>query len=525
MKFRSSGWRSRQQRGWALTLAALIAAGISSPAFAQHWSQFWNPVTWPTDDGAIEDQYKPYGLAVGDLMGAATATPKDTWLDVVVVNNWAQSFAVFRNTQVWSAVQPTTSGLIRDNVYDLGRSPYGVALGDMDNDGDLDAVISLLSTVNNDDDPADAQVWVLRNNGNGFFTVPPVASDIIALPAVMRNAYGLALSDFNSDGRLDIVVAGYDRLTYCEGKFGGYKDTPRVEQIQQTNPGVFQVQTPPIRIPFGDSCKQGVATDVSPGRLIEQGTPARRDVAVAIGCRPENAGCGLNERKVAVLKNLNSDGNFSAQLYDGLDSYGITTAPIRAIPGRIDVLAGDLHNINLTHDDGYPYFNDGNGNLTLTPGTILSVTSTPPYNPYGVAAGTLDAGNNTVDVAFAMVNDGPWDHGCVAIMLGNGNGTFSPAVKLLRVDATDENPKPCFLRIADMDKDCRNDVIVSCTDSGHLSVVVNKNPTPPGCGGGAGGFGDGSEQESEDKSEEYPEEDGSKDDWFWNDSFGEFNYF
>ena len=73
-----------------------------------------------------------------------------------------------------------------------------VALGDYENDGNLD--ILLTGTTNGFGDAAITQLW--RNLGNGTFT--NVSMD---LPGVTQGA--VAWGDFNQDGRLDILLTGY----------------------------------------------------------------------------------------------------------------------------------------------------------------------------------------------------------------------------------------------------------------------------------------------------------------------------
>lgn len=75
-----------------------------------------------------------------------------------------------------------------------------VALGDYDNDGNLD--ILLTGTTNGFGTGAITELW--RNLGNGRFTNVP-----IALPAVSLGA--VAWGDFDQDGKLDILLTGYSQ--------------------------------------------------------------------------------------------------------------------------------------------------------------------------------------------------------------------------------------------------------------------------------------------------------------------------
>ncbi len=76
-----------------------------------------------------------------------------------------------------------------------------VALGDYDNDGKLD--ILLTGTPDGFGTSAVAQLW--RNLGNGSFTKVGTA-----LPGVTQGA--VAWGDFDQDGRLDILVTGYTTI-------------------------------------------------------------------------------------------------------------------------------------------------------------------------------------------------------------------------------------------------------------------------------------------------------------------------
>ena len=79
----------------------------------------------------------------------------------------------------------------------VGGSPTAVAVGDIDSDGDVDAIVA-----NRDSD----DISVLRSTGNGAF-----------LPEFVLTSgdrpQGVALADFNRDGALDIVVSNENDST------------------------------------------------------------------------------------------------------------------------------------------------------------------------------------------------------------------------------------------------------------------------------------------------------------------------
>jgi len=81
---------------------------------------------------------------------------------------------------------------ISANLTDVRDS--AVAWGDYDNDGRLDVVIA-------GDSSAGAVTQLYRNTGNGTFSIVDVP-----LPGVINGS--LAWSDFNRDGRLDLLIVG-----------------------------------------------------------------------------------------------------------------------------------------------------------------------------------------------------------------------------------------------------------------------------------------------------------------------------
>jgi len=106
--------------------------------------------------------------------------------------------------QVWR--NPGNGTFTNINAGLPGVLYSSVALGDYDNDGNLD--ILLTGTTNGFGTGAITELW--HNMGNGTFTNVPTG-----LPGISQGA--VAWGDFDQDGRLDILLTGYTQTgTVCQ---------------------------------------------------------------------------------------------------------------------------------------------------------------------------------------------------------------------------------------------------------------------------------------------------------------------
>jgi hypothetical protein len=164
----------------ALMVALIIAVPHGAPQTFSRWS--------PLCDGFGQTG----GIALGDLDG-------DGHLDIVVANG---QHVAERN---WVSFNDGRGTFGPRRPFGAADPSYGVALGDLDGDGDLDIVIA------ND---VGAPSVVYENDGKGNFTL------LASLDAGGQARRAVALGDFDGDGALDVVLVGLgqDHIYFNTGR-------------------------------------------------------------------------------------------------------------------------------------------------------------------------------------------------------------------------------------------------------------------------------------------------------------------
>ena len=166
-------------------------------------------------DGTFTNRSTEAGLArsgcgVGAIFGDYDSDgDPDIYLTFLGVDN-----ALYRNNGDGTFTDVTTYANVRGN-----GAGEGAALGDYDNDGDLD-----LYVVNDSGHPN----ILYRNNGDGTFT------DVTNQAGVgdMGTGRGVALGDYDNDGYLDITVLNWDgHILYHNNSNGTFSDVTELSGI------------------------------------------------------------------------------------------------------------------------------------------------------------------------------------------------------------------------------------------------------------------------------------------------------
>ncbi|MFN7996636.1 MAG: VCBS repeat-containing protein [Bryobacteraceae bacterium] len=369
----------------------------------------------------------------------------------------------------------------------VGMAPFGLAVGDFNGDGQIDLAVSdsgIHDGVNNGSNPN--TVAVLLGTGSGTF-LPP------AFIATRRNPEGIAVGDFNKDGKADlaVVLSATDQVAVMLGNGDGSFQSARVFTVfpqSQPEPGtgfgaanveladfngdgkvdlaVANTLTSTVGVLFGD----GSGNFNSPRNIEVSRTP----VWVLTGDynhdgKPDFVSSNADASTVSVVLG-NGDGTF-------------LNAPSFLLGGQPrKLLTADFN------EDGRPDL-ASIGGFGNTPGNTVSVLLNKSAEGFAPNVTTLNADltalaaadvdqDGHMDLVGANFGTLGTDTGGITVMLGRGDGTFQPARNI------PVGVNPALVAVADFNSDGKPDAVISnfvfTTSVSSLSFVP---------GNGNGGFG------------------------------------
>jgi hypothetical protein len=359
-----------------------------------------------------------------------------------------------------------------DPSYNVGGTPIAAALGDLDADGDLDIVVG---------QEGEPQIDVLLNEGGGDFDFP--------VPYVAAEAASMDIADFDSDGDLDVLIdTDQGVMILLNSGVGTFPFA-----------GSFPIGANPTCVAASDLDLDG-DTDVAlatgyegavgimlnaGGGVLEppvwyDGGPDPRSVAIADvngdGLPDVLAANATNEESapVVILRNLGGGAFGGSMTVDAcpdqqsiaaadLNGDGISDAAVTSL------VAPDDQVCILLNDPRPPVGQDCNGNGVLD---SCEIAPTPAFSvemyPSGgsvqkaVALGDLN-GDDELDLVTAGHGDDS-----VGVALGNGDGTFAPAITY---DAG-ESTGPWDIALGDFDGDGDLDV-AAASIFWNLTILAN----------------------------------------------------
>ncbi len=308
-------------------------------------------------------------------------------------------------TAILCAQQPT---FVPGVIYPVGTDPQSVAIADFNRDGIPD-----LAVTNNNSN----NISIFLGKGDGTFTA--------AIPASVNKPAFLEVVDLNSDGKLDIAVASGFQY-YISVLFGN-------------GDGTFQA---PV-ILFAGKDANGIAV----GDLNGDGKP---DIAVT-NANPTGG-------HLTILFN-NGDGTFQPPVHLVTGNYPILLkiADVNG-DGKGDLIVVDQGN-QQPHKNGSMAVLLGHGDGTFDAAKLYPAGELLQ----GFALGDFN-GDGRLDVAVANTPAG--STGSIAVLLGNGDGTFQ-APRFVNGGSN-----PFKIAVADFNHDGKQDLVVADSNTGFYAVLT-----------------------------------------------------
>jgi hypothetical protein len=298
----------------------------------------------------------------------------------------------------------------------VGSSPFGIAVGDFNGDGKPDLAVANAGA---------GTVSILLGNGNGTFTAAP-GSPVTA----GSGPRGIAVGDFNGDGKSDLVVADSsgDAVAVLLGDGSG-AFTPA--------PGSpFAVGASPNWVTLGDFNGDGRIDLAVPNQLSN-------DVSVLLG---------------------NGDGTFSAAsgspVSVGMSPDTLATADLNG-DGRPDLAVADSQS-----NDVSVLLGNGDGTFAPAPGSPIPMGL--GSGPFAVATGDL---NGDAKPDLVVTNTG---FNSASVLFGNGDGTFAAAPGSPFATGS----FPAAIAVADLNNDGHPDFAAANLFGNNVSVLLNRIGVP-----------------------------------------------
>ncbi|CAF1202596.1 unnamed protein product [Adineta steineri] len=301
----------------------------------------------------------PIEYKVGTRSIAVADLNNDTWLDLVITDSGVNEISIYYGDK--------DGNFIKQNEYSTGSNsiPYMVAIGDLNNDYQLDIVVTDIG-INN--------IRIFFGSGNGSFINYKDISTYSSRPIFIN------LVDFNNDTLLDMITINYGKNT--------------ISIYYSTGNGTF---LNPLNYSTGyDSLSSSLITgDFNNDQYL--------DIAIT--------NYGTNNIQILF-------GNHNGSLSNEMIIYtGINSHPSSIAVGYFNMDSFlDIAITNYGTKTIGVFINNGNGNFPNQ--TIYPINSTSPYS--------IDVGdfNQDNEMDLAIIGIGINNTG---LLLGYGDGTFSDA--------------------------------------------------------------------------------------------------
>jgi FG-GAP-like repeat len=358
---------------------------------------------------------------------------------------------------------PQMQGLNFASPVDYGSGGYGptsVAVADVNGDGTPDIVVAN-NCGSSSSCPATGTVGVLLGNTSVFdyrsFTPDNGAfQTAVTYGSGGYNASSVAVADVNGDGKPDLIVANSCSESTCTADGS-------VAVLLGNGDGTFKTAV---------SYDSGGRTAISVA-VADVNGDGKPDLLVLNEFCSSSTCSSINEVTVGAMGVLLNNGDGTFQTAVAYDSGGVIASSIAVGDvngdGKPDVVVAQCSGLSLgiCYGGGAAGVMLGNGNGTFQAAVNYSSGENLPN---AVALADIN-GDGHLDIL--VTNHYSGDHGdqdgSLAVLLGNGDGTFQTAVTY------DPGGAASGLAIADLNGDGKLDAVVTESNCGFCN---NQGPSP-----------------------------------------------
>jgi len=398
--------------------------------------------------------FEPESMAGADFNG-------DGNLDIAVANNGGNNVTVLLGNGSGGFTQASGS------PFAVGVSPFSLMVADFNGDGIPD-----LATADN----IGQDVSLLLGNGAGGFA-PAVGSPI----ATGSYPAALVVADFNGDGRPDIAVAN-EEMNNVSVFLNTY---PMIG----ANPASLTFyagagQAAPAGIPVAvSSPTSGSAYSATSNQAWLTPSPASNATggvsSITVSANPASLAAGAYSGVVRYT----APGFFDAKTQVTLNIAN-PSGTLAAAAGSPFAVGASPNSVAVAdfNGDGIPdlaVVNTGSNNVTLLLGNGSGGFTAASGGPFAVAPApaSVAAGDFNGDGKPDLVTASTGTPGIVSILIGKGDGTFQPAVTYPMLPGLALGPA---IAVADFNGDGKADLATANINSAHVAVLL---------GNGDGTFG------------------------------------
>ncbi|WP_304065242.1 FG-GAP-like repeat-containing protein [Pedobacter glucosidilyticus] len=377
--------------------------------------------------------------------------------------------------------------------FSAGNSTYSVATGDLDGDGKLD-----MAAVNYGSNT----LSVFHNtSSSGSITSSSFATKVDFTTGTFPIA--VSITDFDGDGKLDIVVANYGG--HSVSVFRNTSTTGSITTSSFAAKVDFATGLQPTSIAVGDFNKDGkpdIATanpghntfsvlqnTASSGSITTNSFAAKVDFALASGASPQSITVGdidgdgkldiatanASINTVSIFQNTHVGGDISSSSFATKVDFNTELGPWAVsitdvdLDGKPELIVANRNNNSLSVFQNI----HSTGNIASSSfATKVDFATGAGNGPYALAIGDID-GDAKPDFATANANSGT-----VSIFRNTSSvGSISTSSLATRVNFN-VGSSPLSIRIADLDGDSKPDIATANSQSNGVSVLRNTEIPP-----------------------------------------------